>query len=209
MTVPCGTTITTKSLNYNSAAVPSQPCSGIQPPAGTASVNIVKTVTTDPLAAKRFGRRRRSPTLPAWRPDRAVWSGGRSEQYNFTFSWGARWPARSGGDRGLLWRVRGSTWTVTCPAGGTYQFGSIQLGGGITLNFAVGGSATNIYDFNGAINVSGSARELWAWHIQRRWRHHHRRRHDHDIRGWRLTRSAPAPSRAPAHSTASATPARR
>ena len=49
VTVPCGTTITTKSVDYNSAAVPSQPCGGIRPPAGTASVNIVKVATPDPL----------------------------------------------------------------------------------------------------------------------------------------------------------------
>ena len=50
VTVPCGTTITTKTLDYDSAAVPSQPCSGIKPPAGTTSVNIIKVVTVDPLA---------------------------------------------------------------------------------------------------------------------------------------------------------------
>ena len=49
VTVPCGTTITTKTLDYNSAAVPSQPCGGIKPPAGTASVNIIKVATADPL----------------------------------------------------------------------------------------------------------------------------------------------------------------
>ena len=49
--MPCGTTITTKTLDYNSAAAPSQPCGGIKPPAGTTSVNIVKVATADPLAA--------------------------------------------------------------------------------------------------------------------------------------------------------------
>src|SRR5208283_4188628 len=48
-------------------------------------------------------------------------------------------------------------WTVTCSAGGTYHFGTIQLSGGITLNFAVSGSATNTYDFNGAINLSSGS----------------------------------------------------
>ena len=51
VSVPCGTSITTKTLDYNSSAVPSQPCSGIKPPTGTASVNIVKAATSDPLAS--------------------------------------------------------------------------------------------------------------------------------------------------------------
>ena len=51
VSVPCGTTITTKTLNYNSAAVPSAPCGGIKPPSGTASVTMTKKATADPLAS--------------------------------------------------------------------------------------------------------------------------------------------------------------
>ena len=51
VSVPCGTSIVTKSVNYNSASAPSQPCSGIQPPAGTASVKITRAATVDPLAS--------------------------------------------------------------------------------------------------------------------------------------------------------------
>jgi hypothetical protein len=50
VSVPCGTMITTATLDYNSVAVPSQPCSGIRPPRGTSSVNIVKVATVNPLA---------------------------------------------------------------------------------------------------------------------------------------------------------------
>jgi hypothetical protein len=49
-----------------------------------------------------------------------------------------------------------STWTVTCPAGGTYRFGALSLGGGITVNFNTAGSATSAYTFSGAVNNSGS-----------------------------------------------------
>lgn len=41
--------------------------------------------------------------------------------------------------------------------GGTFHFPAISLGGGITLNFATSGSSSNIYDFSGAINNSGTA----------------------------------------------------
>ncbi len=156
MTVPCGTTITTKSLDYNSAAVPSQPCSGIKPPAGTASVNIVKLATTNPLSGNAsvsggFTHLASVATLAG--PSNPVVAAGN----NFTFGWGAPAAGALAGTGGCSGAFAGSTWTVTCPAGGTYHFGTIQLGGGITLNFAAGGSATNTYDFSGAINVNGSA----------------------------------------------------
>jgi hypothetical protein len=155
VTVPCGTSITTKSLNYNSVAVPSQPCSGIKPPAGTGSVNIVKTVTTDPLtgnSAVSGGFTHLASVASLTGPSGPTVPAGN----NFTFGWGTPSVGALAGTGGCTGAFSGSTWTVTCPAGGTYQFGTIQLGGGITLNFAVGGSATNTYDFSGAINVNGA-----------------------------------------------------
>lgn len=155
VTVPCGTSITTKSLDYNSAAVPSQPCSGIKPPAGTASVNIVKTVTANPLAANTAvsgGFTHLASVAALTGPSNPTVAAGS----NFTFTWGSPAVGALAGTGGCTGAFSGSTWTVTCPAGGTYHFGTIQLGGGITLNFAVGGSATNTYDFSGAINVNGS-----------------------------------------------------
>ncbi|MGA3000128.1 MAG: hypothetical protein ABSE20_00240 [Acetobacteraceae bacterium] len=158
VTVPCGTSITTKTLDYNSAAVPSQPCTGIKPPAGTASVNIVKTVTANPLTgntavsgAFTHLANVASLTGPSG-PAAPVVAGGN----NFTFGWGTPAVGALAGTGGCTGAFAGSTWTVTCPAGGTYHFGTIQLGGGITLSFAAGGSATNTYDFNGTINDNGS-----------------------------------------------------
>jgi len=48
--VPCGTTITTKTLDYNSATAASEPCNGIKPSTGTTSVSIVKVATTGNVA---------------------------------------------------------------------------------------------------------------------------------------------------------------
>jgi hypothetical protein len=155
VTVPCGTSITTKSLDYNSAAVPSQPCNGIKPPSGTAAVNIVKTVTANPLAANTAvsgGFTHLASVASLTGPSAPVVAAGS----NFTFGWGTPAVGALAGTGGCTGAFASSTWTVTCPAGGTYHFGTIQLGGGITLSFAVGGSATNTYDFSGAINVNGS-----------------------------------------------------
>src|SRR5580658_2745815 len=155
VSVPCGTTITTKTLDYDSAAVPSQPCGGIKPPGGTASVNIIKVVTVDPLAANTavasaFTHLASVATLTG--PSGPTVTGSTSLVFGYGTPTTAQFTAV-----GCTGSFASPIWTVTCPAGGTYHFGSISLSGGITLNFAVSGSATNTYDFNGAINLSSGS----------------------------------------------------
>jgi Flp pilus assembly protein TadG len=150
--VPCGTHIVTKTVDWGSAA-PTQGCTGIQPPSGTASVNIVNTTTADPLAANAdlitaFAHltsvaSNTGPTVP---------NGGAA----ITFGYGTPTPAQLTAI-GCTGSFASPVWTVTCPAGGTYHFPAISLAGGITLNFATSGSSSNVYDFSGAINNSGSA----------------------------------------------------
>ena len=154
VSVPCGTTITTKTLDYNSAAAPSQPCGGIKPPAGTASVNIVNVATANPLTgnasvATAFAHLATVAGLAG--PSGPTVASGTT----LVFGYGTPTPAQYT-TVGCAGSFAGSTWTVTCPAGGTYNFGTISLSGGITLSFAVSGSATNTYNFSGAINVSGT-----------------------------------------------------
>lgn len=156
VTVPCGPTLTTKTLDYNSAAVPSQPCGGIKPPAGTPSVNIVKVVTIDPLGANTavataFSHVTTVASLKG--PNGPSIAAGA----DIAFGWSASPTVAQLTAIGCI----GSTfvspaWNVTCPAGGTYHFGSISVGGGLTLNFAVGGSPSNTYTFSGVINAGGS-----------------------------------------------------
>jgi hypothetical protein len=163
VSVPCGTTITTKTLDYNSAAVPSQPCGGIKPPAGTTSVNIVKVATVDPLAtntavANAFTHLASVATQTG--PSGPTVTG--TTSINFAYSTtGATSPPvllTAMGCPTAASAFSGSVWTIACPAGGTYHFATISLGGGITLNFAaVGGATTNTYDFNGAINLSSGS----------------------------------------------------
>jgi len=155
VTVPCGTTITTKTLDYNSAAVPSQPCGGIKPPAGTTSVNIIKVATADPLGtntavANAFTHLASVAKLTG--PSGPTVAAGTT----LVFGYGTPTPAQFT-TVGCTGSFASPIWTVTCPAGGTYHFGSISLSGGITLNFAVSGSATNTYDFSGAINLSSGS----------------------------------------------------
>jgi hypothetical protein len=161
VTVPCGTSITTKAVDYNSVGAPSQPCGGIQPPAGTGAVNIVKVATVDPLAsnadvAAAFTHLTAVASLtgPSG-PGAPTVTVGSDLAFGYTNS--ASQPPRSVlTAAGCSGSFAGSTWTVTCPSGGTYHFGNISLSGGITLSFATGGSATNTYDFSGTINVNGA-----------------------------------------------------
>jgi hypothetical protein len=157
VTVPCGTTITTKTVDYNSAAVPSQPCGGIKPPAGTASVNIVKVATADPLSgnatvAAAFTHLANVATITG--PAGPVVAAGTTLVFGYGTPTNAQMLTT-----GCSAAFAGSTWTVSCAPGGTYHFGGISMSGGIVLSFAVGsnGSASNTYTFNGAINVNGSA----------------------------------------------------
>jgi hypothetical protein len=160
--VPCGTSITTKSLNYNSAAVPSQPCSGIKPPSGTASVNIVKIVTANPLAANATvsgGFAHLAGVASLTGPSAPTITAGVSDiVFGYSTSGATSPPVllTAIGCPTTASNFAGSTWTISCPAGGTYHFKGISLSGGVTLSFAVGGSATNTYDFSGAINVNGA-----------------------------------------------------
>ena len=155
VTVPCGTSITTKTLDYDSAAAPSQPCAGIKPPAGTASVNIIKVATADPLAtnaavAAAFTHLASVATLTG--PSGPTLAAGTAITFGYSTS-----PTQSQLTAiGCSSSFSSPTWTVTCPAGGTYHFGTITTSGGIALNFAVSGSATNTYDIDGAINIGGS-----------------------------------------------------
>jgi hypothetical protein len=159
VTVPCGTSITTKTLDYNSSAAPSEPCTGIKPPSGTSSVNIVRTTTANPLTgntavADAFTHLASVASLTG--PSGPTVSAGTDVAFGYTNN-AAQPPRKQLTIIGCSGSFSGSTWTVTCPAGGVYHFGTISLSGGITLSFAVGGSATNTYDFSGAINLSSGA----------------------------------------------------
>lgn len=50
-----------------------------------------------------------------------------------------------------------SSWTVTCPLGGTYKFGTISVSGGATVNFNTGLTlSTTTYDFTEVATGSGT-----------------------------------------------------
>lgn len=158
VTVPCGTTITTKAVFYNSSSPPSQPCNGIEPPSGTSSVNITKQAASDPLAGNSditAVTSRLSTVSGITSPSAPSVPSGGAVSFGYSQSTTIAQVAADG--CAATYTSSGSTWTVTCPNGGTYDFGAISLSGGITVNFNTSGSANTTYNFDGAIDSSGTA----------------------------------------------------
>ncbi|HWY17019.1 MAG TPA: hypothetical protein VNX86_17950 [Rhizomicrobium sp.] len=57
--------------------------------------------------------------------------------------------------QGCSGSVASGVWTVTCSAG-THTFGTISVAGSATVNFAVGGSSSNIYNFTQVATGAGT-----------------------------------------------------
>jgi hypothetical protein len=155
VSVPCGTTMTTKNVNYDSSSPPSNPCNGIQPPSGS-TLSMKKQVTTDPLAGTTevTGATGRLATVGALTsPSGPTVSGGTALSFGYSTS-----PTQATlTAAGCSSTFSSNTWTVTCPNGGSYTFGAVSLSGGITVNFNTGGTVGTTYNFNGQVNDSGSA----------------------------------------------------
>jgi Flp pilus assembly protein TadG len=154
--VPCGTTMTVASLTYGSAA-PSQPCSGIKPPSGTSMVSMRQANTTDPMSGNTAisnAVARLTTVSQMSGPTAPSVSGGTA--ISFGYSPLQTIPQVSAAT-GCSATMSGSTWTVTCTGHSSYTFGAITVGGGISVQFNTGGSASTTYNFNGLISNGGSS----------------------------------------------------
>ncbi len=145
--VPCGTYVTARDIQYNGSA-PTVGCSGIT---GT----MKKVSTSDPLAGNTaiVGANARAvvnetltgPTIPS------APNGGP----NPSFGWSST-PAPSL-PTGCSASWSSPTWTVSCAAGGTYNFGSLKVPGGMSVVFKNVGSAATTYNFSGTVENAGSS----------------------------------------------------
>jgi Flp pilus assembly protein TadG len=161
VSAPCGTNIVTKTVVYGGAA-PTEGCSNIKPPAGTASVTDVHATTADPLknntevtaATARLGTNGSIPGLTF--PSTPSVSGGTAVTFGNGTSQSTT-QTEVAAATGCTASVSGSTWTVTCTGHSSYTFGTIFVGGGITANFNTGGSASTTYNINGEIDNAGTA----------------------------------------------------
>jgi Flp pilus assembly protein TadG len=153
VTVPCGDTITTQGVIYDSSTAPSEPCTGIVPPSGSSSVSITKALTADPLASNSSvtsAEAHLATVSSETAPSAPTVTSETLLNLQWNSSSGYMPPGCSGS-------FSGSTWTITCSGYSSYNFGGITLGGGETLNFNTSGPTTATYNFSGQITNGGSA----------------------------------------------------
>lgn len=150
VTVPCGTSISAIGVNYNSAAAPTQPCSGITGPNGTAAV-IAKKSTADPLAgnAAVTSAVARFTSVAALTATTAPAAPTNTTGTNIDFAWDQTATKNAAVAAGCTASWSQPTWTFSCGTKTVVNLGNVTIGGGINLNFAVNGAATTTYNFAG------------------------------------------------------------
>jgi Flp pilus assembly protein TadG len=145
--VPCGDAIRAKDVYYNGSA-PTVGCpGGIVGP-------VKKASSADPLAnnpAVVAANARAvadesltSPTIPSV-----------TKGTNIVFDWSNQAVAEAH-SANCSATFSSRTWTVVCPSGGAYNFGSLSVAGGINVQFNVSGSAATSYTFSGTVTNGGS-----------------------------------------------------
>jgi Flp pilus assembly protein TadG len=148
VTVPCGTTITTIAVDYNSASAPSEPCSGIQPPSGK-TLTIKKSAATDPLAGNSevtTATARIATAAAVASPSAPTVSGGTA--CKFVYSAGCQSGSLPAGCADS-WNSSTKVHTVTCAGNGPFVWGSISNQGGLSV-------AVNMTGANPEMDVNGS-----------------------------------------------------
>lgn len=162
ITVPCGTYIKAIGVNYNSAAVPTQPCKGITNKDGGATI-IAKQATADPLAGhagiaaafKRFEdfstlANITAPAAPATVTGKDI-----------EFAWNQSSTQNQAIALGCTAAFANSKWTFTCPANKKkIDINEMKIGGGIAVDFAVNGATDVTYNFNKKLEMQWSTAQF-------------------------------------------------
>lgn len=159
VTVPCGDTITTKSVSYNSSAAPSEPCNGIVAPSG-GTLSIVKSATTDPLAGNT-GVATATARLSTVSAEAAPSIASVTSSNNVEFGYNQSSTEAQCNAVSLNCVPSGGTWTVT-PATGvtTFTLGSFITDGGITANFNFPTSSTYTFKLSGGVLNTGGGSNI-------------------------------------------------
>ncbi len=145
--------ITTKTLKYDAGASPSASKCTLSPPAGASSVNVNKSSTADPLAgnsAVSTATSRISTVSSIASPTLSPPPSGAN--YSFASK------ALTGLPGTCSDSYKSSVHTVTCTGPGPFDFGSVSVGGGVSVTIS-NTSAGATYNFSGTIN-SGSSNGL-------------------------------------------------
>lgn len=151
VSVPCGDTITTINVTYDSASAPSQPCGGIVAPAG-GSLSISKALSNDPFAGNTAVTATSSELSAVSNLTSPTVTAPTGQDLNLGWS-----PNKVSWPTGCSGTLSNSTWTVTCSGSRTYNIGTLTLAGGLTLLFNVSDTSNPTYNFSGSIQNGGSA----------------------------------------------------
>lgn len=156
VTATGGSRIETETLSYDSSTAPVfSGGASISAPDGSAA-RIVRSSAPDPLAGNAAislaeGRlttvaAMQAPTMPS------VTTGP-----NIDFGWNIQATQQQATAVGCAANLAGSTWNFTCPSGATITLGNLTIGGGLNLDFALGGTADTTYIFSGFISNTGTS----------------------------------------------------
>ena len=155
-------TITTIAVDYNSATPPAtSSSSSIVAPTGK-TLTITKTTVTDPLAGNAAVIAATSRLTSGAVGDSSSGVEGMTSPTAPSVPTGANISCTSGTCAGTLpsgcsQSKSGNTTTISCPSGGTYDFGSLTVSSSTTVDLNTSGSASTTYNFNGGITVSSSS----------------------------------------------------
>lgn len=154
---PCGTSIITASLSYDSATAPyTESCNTITTPEGDAAP-MVRQATPDPLAdfeTITLARAQMAATATLLEPDDVVVAAGPDIDFGWTQSTTIAQAEAVGCT--ASYASSGSVWTFSCTGQTTVNIGNITLAGGLTLRFNPGSAQTTTYNFSGSIDNGGS-----------------------------------------------------
>ncbi len=151
VSAPCGTTITTINVDYNSASAPSEPCTGITAPEGK-TLTIRKTATSDPLSGNSevtSATSRISTVAALTVPSAPSAPSGTSVAYGYKAV-----TVPSGCSD--VWNNSTNTHTTTCTGNGPFNFGNITTSGGLNVNISATGSSPT-FNFSGSINMTATS----------------------------------------------------
>jgi hypothetical protein len=154
--VPNGTSITTTKLDYNSADPPSSNSLGnIHAPSG-GTLTISQVVTADPIAnnsSMSAAVDHLTAISSMTSPSPPSVSSGTS--IDFT-----SYPTTTFSAGGCTFTYANSRWTGSCSGQGPFNFGSVMVGGGVSVAFNTGGSnwsSAATYNFSGPVTNDGSS----------------------------------------------------
>lgn len=154
---PCGTSIITKTLTYDSNSLPvTGGCNTIVQPGG-GTTDISRRPTTDPLAgsdpiALASAQLARTAALTA-PGDISVGTG---PDIHFAYNQNATKAQAAAAGCTATYASGNSEWTFSCPGRATVNLGNITVGGGIRLRFNPGAAQSVTYNLSGSIRNTGT-----------------------------------------------------